>query len=104
VNRAERRRQEERVKRMWLRRLRRGRPLTTREAHEAWAQKYAPRFAHHDKCDCDTCTGFNQRLRRRDIKKARREAHTVERTGEEGWGDGDDAHHHESPSADGEDR
>ena len=57
MKRAERRHEEGRVGAMWLRRLRRGRPPTMPEAHDVWARKYAPRFAHHNKCPCDTCTG-----------------------------------------------
>jgi hypothetical protein len=61
------------VKARWLRRLLRflGADL------ENWARKYAPRFAHHSKCDCGMCADIEQYLRHRDIKVARQEARRV---------------------------
>ena len=80
--RAERRHQEERIKARWLRRLRSGWRLTTRQEQRRWAERFALRFAHHNKCDCDTCTGFHQRIRHRDIKRGRAEARHAERDDE----------------------
>jgi hypothetical protein len=81
VNRAERRHQERRIKARWLRRLLHLRFLG--DWLEEWARKRAPRFAHHNKCDCGMCADHAQYLRHRDVKLARREERRVVHEGEE---------------------
>jgi len=83
MNRAERRHQERRIKARWLRRLLRLRRVMGTNTWWTWAVRYASIRAHHNRCPCDTCTGFHQRIRRRDIKLAREEARRVVQAGGE---------------------
>lgn len=81
MKRAERRRKEATLKRLWFRRLRkvaRGNTKEECEKWDGWAVRLAAKRAHHNKCTCDTCTGWEQRRRRRDVKRSRQEGQRVE--------------------------
>lgn len=84
MKRAERRRKETALKRLWFGRLRKIGRGNTKEASEKWdewAVNMAAKRAHHNKCTCDACTGWGQRRRRRDVKQSRQEGHRVEQVG-----------------------
>lgn len=83
MKRSTRRGQQERVRARWLRRLRVGRPLTTAEERDRWAERRAPRLANHGSC-CVVCSGARQQARHIDVKRARRESHHAERDGDDG--------------------
>lgn len=87
MKRAERRRKEAALKRLWFRRLRkvgRGDSMEANEKWDTWAVGLAAKRAHHNKCTCDTCTGWDQRRRCRDVKRSRQEGQRVEHVSRRG--------------------
>lgn len=79
----DRRHQEKRIKNRWRARLARARQVIERlggaaaEGLDKWVMDQAARRAHHNKCDCSMCTGWDQ-LRQRAANRCERRAGRVQ--------------------------